>query len=296
MGTANTIITFHQESASALEQAAARVLELDRKLSVFRPDSEIARLNAAAGKSAVPVSRDTLWLLSEAKRFSRQTGGAFSITTRPLSVLWKAAIQNGLLPDAAQIANARMLVNDSDLLLDEAASTASLRHVGQAVDLGGIAKGYAADETRRILEAGGVREAVLNFGGTVVVMGRASTVGIQHPREKTGVPMGRLTLRERAAVTSGDYEQYRMADGVRYHHLLDPKTGEPARGGLCSVTLLGKSAMELDALSTAVFVLGMARGRALAEQAGLAYLLVTDQLDVFCSNELRDSFSFTSSN
>lgn len=295
LGTMNTITVEqaedHARAADALERAERRVLELDEALSAFRPESEVSLLNASAGCKEVSVGADTMFLLKESKRYSELTGGAFCVTTRPLSALWELNARCGTVPSRAEIEQALLLASDEDIVLDEEHGTAAIRRFGQAVDFGGIAKGYAADEVRRILLEGGVTSALINLGGTVVSLGRERNVGIQHPDRCTGIAMGRVTLCDNCAVTSGDYERYYEVDGIRYHHILDPRTGYPSRSNLRSVTLIGESAMELDALSTAIFALGAEEGQPLAEQAGVESVFVTNTLDVYCSERLRENFS-----
>ena len=295
LGTMNTITVEqaedHARATDALERAERRVLELDEALSAFRPESEVSLLNASAGCKVVFVGKDTMFLLKESKRYSELTGGAFCVTTRPLSALWELHARCGTVPSRAEIEQALLLVSDEDIVLDEEHGTAALKRFGQAVDFGGIAKGYAADEVRRILLEGGVTSALINLGGTVISLGQERNVGIQHPDRYTGIAMGRVTLCDSCAVTSGDYERYYEVDGVRYHHRLDPRTGYPSRSNLRSVTLIGDSAMQLDALSTAIFVMGAEEGHPLADQAGVESVFVTNTLDVFCSERLRENFS-----
>lgn len=296
LGTINTIQAFDPSCGEALERACQRVLELDDKLSVFKPESEIARLNAQAGRKAVAVSADAMALLQAGLRYAKETRGAFSMTTRPLTALWSLHASCGTVPDRAEIERTLLLVNDGDLQLDPKHGTAMLAHQEQAVDLGGIAKGYAADEVKRILVEHGVMNAIVNLGGTVFILGDSRVVGIQHPDHCTGISMGRLSLSNQAVVTSGDYERFYEVDGVRYHHILDPNTGYPANSGLRSVTVTGSSAMELDALSTAIFVLGKREGVQLAQMHDMGLVLVTDRLDVFCSDSLCGSFSLLTAN
>ncbi|NLI54814.1 MAG: FAD:protein FMN transferase [Clostridiales bacterium] len=294
LGTTNSIRIFRFEdraaAGEALGRAKARVCALHDRLSVYQPESELSLLNAAAGCAAIPVGEDTLFLLSQSKRYSRLSGGAFSVSTRPLSALWEIHARCGTVPSRVEVEQSLSLVCDEDILLDERAGTAELCRFGQSVDFGGIAKGYAADEARRILLDGGVTSALLNFGGTVVSIGDVRHVGIQHPDRYTGVAMGRVALEDACAVTSGDYERYYEVDGVRYHHIVDPRTGYPSRSTLRSVTLLCGCALELDALSTAVFVLGEQEGLRLVQQAGAEAVFVTDKLDVFCTEGLRGNF------
>ncbi len=294
LGTGNSIRIFDCRDKDvaqlALKQAEARVHSLHERLSVFLPESEISLINAAAGCSKVPVGEDTFFLLSESKRYSRLTGGAFSVTTRPLSALWEVHARCGSVPKRAEVEHARELVNDEDILLDEKAGTASLRQFGQSLDLGGIAKGYAADEVRRILLEGGVTGALVNLGGTVISIGDERHVGIQHPDRYTGIAMGRVSIRNGCAVTSGDYERYYEVGGVRYHHIVDPRTGYPSKSNLRGVTLVGDGALALDALSTAVFVLGETEGLHLVRETGAEAVFVTGALDVLCTDGLRGNF------
>ena len=294
LGTTNHVCieTYADRIAAgeALMRAKERVLFLHEHLSVFQPESELSLLNASAGCSSVPVGKDAFYLLGESKRYFALSGGAFSITTRALSALWEIHARCGTVPSRAEVEHTLLLVNDADILLDEEAQSAELARFGQSVDLGAIAKGYAADEVRRILMEGGVTGALINLGGTVSVIGNGKHVGIQHPDRMTGIPMGRVLLYDGCAVTSGDYERFYEVDGTRYHHIVDPRTGYPSRSGLRSVTLIGGSALALDALSTAVFVLGAEDGLPLVQQAGFEAVFVTENLDVFCTEGLRGNF------
>lgn len=291
LGTINTIETAGNDNGQALLEAALRVMELDDRLSAFKPDSEISRINQAAGKRSVPVHPDTMLIIKTAIKYAEFSDGAFDITIRPLVELWGAGSKLNLLPSPAKIEQARQLVNFRDILLDEQACSVMLKRQDQALDLGGIAKGYAADEARRILLAHGVYEALINLGGTVEIIGAARTVGIQHPQLPTGTPMGRVSISDQAVVTSGTYEKFFVKDGIRYHHLLDPRTGLPADSGLCSVTIIGDSAMVLDALTTAALVLGLEAGSALAASCGLQAIFVNDEQGVFAAQGLKDHFS-----
>ncbi|MEZ4628775.1 MAG: FAD:protein FMN transferase [Eubacteriales bacterium] len=234
LGTTNRIqvLSYRERIAAreALKRAEARVRALHDNLSVFQPESELSLLNASAGCSSVPVGKDAFYLLSESLRYAAISGGAFSITTRALSALWEIHARCGTVPLRSEVEHALSLVNDQDILLDQDAQTAELRRFGQSVDLGGIAKGFAADEVRDILVGGGVTEAVINLGGTVCVIGSAKHVGIQHPDRMTGSPMGRILLANACAVTSGDYERFYEVDGTRYHHILDPRDIPQRRG------------------------------------------------------------------
>lgn len=257
LGTVNSISAPADSSIGAIREAEKRVLELDDRLSVFKEDSEISGINRAAGKEYVKVHPDTFDLLQASVHFAELSKGTFDISARPIVELWGIGKKGNRIPAPREIAGVKPLVNFRDIVLDEKSNSVMLRRPGQALDLGGIAKGYAADEVRRILSEGGIKDAVINLGGTVIAMGTPRTIGIQDPRKDTGIPMGRLRISDLALVTSGSYEKYLIRDGVRYHHIIDPRTGFPAQSGLFGVTLIGQSAMVLDALSTAVFIQGM---------------------------------------
>ena len=293
LGTANSIFLPACDDETPLRRSMQRVLEIDDLFSVFKRDSEISKINAAAGDHFVPVRSDTMYVIRQAVLFSALSGGAFDITARPLIELWGIGKKGDAIPKSRDIAAVRKLVGYSGILIDEQTCSVKLKHRNQAIDLGGIAKGFAADEVRRILLHHGVSDAILNFGGTVVVIGLPRTVGVQHPSKPTGTPMGHLLISDKSIVTSGSNEQYFIRENVRYHHILDPHTGKPAETGLKSVTLIGDLAMEMDALSTAVFVLGMERGNLLLPRFKAQAVYIDENDCVFVSSELKDLFSLS---
>lgn len=291
LGTVNTITVWSDGHFAALHKAQERVLELDDRLSAFKENSEISQINQAAGRAFVPVHADTLGLIRASLLFSALSQGAFDISARPMVDLWGTCKKENRIPSSGEIGAVKSLVNFKDLVVSEKTSSVMLRKPQQALDLGGIAKGYAADEVRRILREHEVEDALINLGGTVIAMGTPRVIGIQDPQKATGIPMGKVLVSDRALVTSGSYERFFDLDGVRYHHIIDPRTGFPAQSGLLGVTLIGSSAMELDALSTAVFVLGMERGLPLLEQRDIQAVFITQSYDVLTTPALKDYFS-----
>jgi thiamine biosynthesis lipoprotein len=302
LGTVNKIsISYREADEGKVMQAADLVKQMtesmDDRLSVFKAASEMSALNAQAGRGDVRISPDTLKILQASKEWSEITEGAFDITTQPLTKLWSIG-ESSRIPSPHEIRKAKKLIGYEDLVISGAGNgngfgTAGLRRKGQSVDLGAIAKGHAADLAHDILSEHGIDEAIINFGGTVIISGRPKSIGIQDPGAPVGTPMGSITASNTAVVTSGSYEKYFIKDGRRYHHLIDPRTGEPAESGLASVTLIGPSAMELDALTTAVFVLGIQKGFSLVRERGLEGVFITDQGDVFLTDGIRGRFSFS---
>ena len=287
MGTVNTITIF-DESDDALSAAKQRMKVLDRKLSAYSHDSEIYAINSCAGISPVAVSMDTFRLIKHSVRLSRQNDGIFDITSRPLSQLWKSAIKCGQIPDDATIKEAMKLVNYKDIILDCEKHTIMLKNKGQQLDLGAIAKGYAADEVRNILHAYGVKNAVINFGGTIINMGQQRNIGIQAPFAPNGQSAFSIMVdSEKAVVSSGLYEQFCIINGRFIHHITDIRTGKPADSELLSVTLVGDKAEELDALATAVFIMGMKKGMEFLKQYNIDALFITHDKKLYFTENLK---------
>lgn len=186
LGTMNHIQVFNCFKNQLLDKAVRRGSEIDGKMSAFDPASEIFRLNQATGRKPVAVSEETFLLLKRAKEFAELSGGAFDMTVRPLVTLWGIGRKLDFISGQPEIENARKLVNHDDLILNESKCTAYLKKAGQAVDLGGIAKGYAADEVKRLLTEGGVPSALIDLGGNIVAVGSRPDgepwrIGIQNP-------------------------------------------------------------------------------------------------------------------
>lgn len=294
MNTEMTCKVWGENPRQALIAAQMELLRLEHKLSRFFPGSEIAAVNRGAGREAVAVSGETAAVLRAAREFADLSAGGFDVTIAPLLMLWRQ--QQRQIPAAADIQAALALVDARDLQLGESGRTAKLARPGQALDLGGIAKGYAGDRCLAVLREQGIASAFVNLGGNVCLLGLKPggapwRVGIRHPRRE-GVLLGAVAVADRAVVTSGDYERYFIdAAGKRCHHILDPATGYPAQRGLISVTVIAGSAMTADALSTAVFVAGREKGRGcLAHFPGAEAVLVAEDMEIFITPGLQGCF------
>ena len=272
MGTTFRIV-LHAESPALASRAAAaafaRVAALDAALSDYRADSELTALVRRAGGPPVPVGPDLFDVLREAQAWARRSQGAFDVTVGPVVQLWRRARRIGEMPAEAALAAARALVGQERLVLDARERTARLAAEGMRLDLGGIAKGFAADEAQAVLRAHGVTSALVAAGGDVVVSGpppgRAGwSVEIALPAPLRDPLAPPLELREAAVSTSGDAEQYVVLDGVRYSHIVDPRTGMALAGRSAAAVIAPRGTVS-DALATAVSVLGPADGVALVE-------------------------------
>jgi thiamine biosynthesis lipoprotein len=266
--------------------AFAEFDRLDALLSVWKPGSDVLRLNAAAGDAPVRVSGETLDVLEAAQQASEWTGGKFDITFGALADVWKFDHdQDNRIPSSDEIAARLPLVDYTKVVIDRASSSAFVSRRGMRLHLGGIGKGYAVDRAVGILRSRGVSDFLLQAGGDLYASGQHGDapwrLGIQDPRGESGAHFARIELRDRTFSTSGDYERFFVKDGQRYHHLLDPDNGRPARGCV-SVTIVATSAMLADALSTGVFILGPDQGMALVER-----LAEVEAVIVTAHNEVR---------
>ena len=294
LGTINSVSVFYEENRKAqimeiLNQIKLRTLILDDMFSVFKENSEITKINKAAGKMSVKVSHETYKIIQRAIEFSRVSNGAFDISAGSLSRLWRKAKKESRVPDIEEIKKQKELTNYRDIVMAD--YKVGLSKKGQEIDLGGIAKGYAADEAKIILLEENITDAIINFGGTVINIGDEKQIGIQNPDAKTGISIGRLKVRQQAVVTSGLYERYYMKDGNQYHHIINPKTGMPSQSGLLSVTVIGDSALEMDALSTGFFVAGLEDGIKILNKYSAEVIVIDTCKDVFLTKGLVDKFA-----
>jgi thiamine biosynthesis lipoprotein len=262
----------------------------------WRANSDVLRINAAAGRHAVPVSQDVRAALRTAQQVSEWTGGKFDVTFGALSDVWKFDHdQDNTIPDADAIRRRLPLIDYRQIEIDDRAGTVFLRRTGMRVHLGGIGKGYAVEHAMRTMRAAGLRDFMIQAGGDLYVAGQRDghpwRLGINDPRGASGRSFATLELSDGTFSTSGDYARFFVKDGVRYHHLLDPATGQPARA--CrSVTIVADSPLIADGLSTGVFILGPEAGMALIERLPqVEGVIVTAKNEVLVSSGLKGRFT-----
>jgi FAD:protein FMN transferase len=292
-------LTAFASDREAAERAFDEVLRefdrLDGLMSVWRPGSEVLQVNAAAGERAVKVGVEVRDALRTARQISEWTGGKFDVTFGALSDLWKFDHdQDNSIPDGAAVRARLRLIDYRQVVVDEAAGTVFVRRKGMRVHLGGIGKGYAVDRAVATLRRAGLRDFLIQAGGDLYAGGqkdgRPWRLGINDPREPAGRSFATVDLSDGTFSTSGDYARSFVKDGVRYHHILDPATGQPARG--CrSVTIVADSPVVADGLSTGVFILGPEEGMALIERLpDVEGVIVTEKNEVLVSSGLKDKF------
>jgi thiamine biosynthesis lipoprotein len=295
MGTAIQLSAWTTDEAAAVAAFERVFLEFDRLdalMSVWKQGSDILRINAAAGQSSVPVSPEVREVLLASQEVSEWTGGKFDVTYAALAGLWRFDQDiDGSVPDRSKIAPRLPLIDYRALQIDDRAGTASLSRAGMRVNLGGIGKGYATDRAVTILRGAGLTDFMIQAGGDLFVAGRRGDrpwrVGLQDPRGAPNTLFAAIELTDAAFSTSGDYERFFMRDGHRYHHILDPDTGEPAQRSR-SVTIMAKTSAVADGLSTGVFILGGEQGMALIEKLpDVEGVIVTSENQVEVSSGLK---------
>lgn len=249
------------------ERIKSRTEELEGLLSKYIKDTDISRLNDQ-GKAT--VSEDTLVVLEKAMAMCVSTDGAFDITMAPVLEIWQRAAKSGKAPQAEELASALERVGCRKLEISHSQSRVTMTTPGMEVDLGGIAKGYIIGEAAELMKKGGISKGIVDAGGDVVLFSgkgdQSFRVGIRDPLSPSDAPknIAVLSLSDGAVVTSGCYERYFELDGEKICHIIDPRTGQPAKGPL-SVTVVARDASSADAYATALYVLGEEDGFSLAK-------------------------------
>lgn len=260
MGIDARLVVYAPDEAKAVKActaAFARIAELDSVMSDYRKDSELMRLCDRAGQAPVKVSRDLFVVLTRASEVSRRSHGAFDVTVGPLVALWRKARKTSELPDPGAIAAARKLVGWQKVRLFPSLRKVKLLSPGMRLDLGGIAKGYAADEAQKTLKANGIGRALVEMGGDIVLSGpppgkKGWTIRVPNAGDDHG-PVD-MTLANVAVSSSGDTEQFVVIDGVQYSHVVDPRTGT-ALTNRAQGTVIARDGLTSDPLSKLLTIL-----------------------------------------
>jgi thiamine biosynthesis lipoprotein len=284
-----------QDANEAINAGFQEVKRLEQLLSTWIPESELSRVNAAAGRNPVMVSPETMTVIRRSLQVAEMTEGAFNIAIGPAVDAWNVSAEPRL-PAAEELEALKPLMDLHAVRADVWERTIYLEKPGMRIDVGGIGKGYAADQAVMAMRKAGVAAGVVALSGDIKTFGRLPDgkpfpVGIQHPR-KEGAILAEIDLQDEAISTAGDYERFFEKDGVRYHHILDPNTLQPARG--CqSVTVIAKEGVWADGLDTGIFVMGPERGMELVEHLDdVEAIIVDDGGRVLVSSGLRHRVRF----
>ncbi len=293
MGTQFKIVLYAPDNSTATRAANAafeRIAELDQIMSDYRDTSELMLLCRRAGGPPVKVSEDLFRVLAKSQEIARESNGAFDITVGPVVRLWRRARRQHELPDPESLSEALKLVGYENLRLDPSRRTAQLLKPGMMLDLGGIGKGDAADQALLVLKQYGLPAALVAGGGDIAVgdppperdRPRGWRIGIAPLGSPTAPPTRFVYLHNAGISTSGEAEQHLEIDGIRYSHIIDPKTGK-ALTGRSSVTVIAPNDITADALATAISVMGPRAGIKLAESLPGTGVLIVQEVE----NNLR---------
>ena len=321
LGTICTINLFEQGTPALYSRVFERIRELEAIFSANQEGTDLDKVNKNSGLEPVKVRPELIEVLEYALEYAEESGGAFDPTVSPLVKLWGIGTDNARVPSEEEIRKALDLINYHEVEINRTEGSVLLRRPGMALDLGAIAKGYAADELRKLLAREGVKQAIIDLGGDIFAMGEKKApksfrnslkrifsggrpkpgddenfwrIGIQDPRQSRGNYLGILKVKNKAVVTSGVYERFFEEAGKRYHHIFSTKSGYPVDNGLLSVTVVADNAMTADALSTSAFALGWEHGRDLIRSVpGAGGIFVYEDLSVLLTGDLEIDFTLT---
>lgn len=300
MGTLVETKAYGRHAAAALDKVYVRLKEIEQRMTIHQPGSEIDAVNDQAGKQPVPVGADTFEVVKKALEYARISSGKFDPTIQPIVSLWKIGSPEARVPAPGEIAAKLPLVGYLAVQLDEQAHSIYLPAPGMGLDLGGIAKGYAADEAAAILRANGVQNALISLGGNIYALGHYPNgkpwrIGIQNPENERDSYIAVIEATNETLVTSGAYERYLDVNGKRYHHIIDPASGYPAETDVLSSTIITTRSIDADALSTSVFILGREKGMQLIEQLpGIEAVVIDKNHKVYVSLGMKNRVAITS--
>lgn len=284
-----------EDAEKAAEESMDRIKELENLMSKTLETSEIYKINNKP-EEKVDISEDTKLVLEKSLHYAEITEGKFDPTIGALVDLWGIGTDDARVPSDSEIKDALEKTGYQQLDLDD--KRAEVEN-GVQLDLGGIAKGYAADEVKKIAEKHNVKSAFVNLGGNVLVIGDKANgskwrVGIQDPRQGRGSVMAVVEASDKTIVTSGNYERYFEEDGKVYHHILDPDTGYPADTELLSVSIISDNSFDADALSTSIYIMGLKKGmKFIEEMEDVEVMFITDELEVYISSGLKNKIEIT---
>lgn len=299
MGTVCTVKIYDSKDTSILDKAFNRIKEIENEVSINKEATELDKVNSVSGINKVNVKDDTYTMIKEGKKYSEMSSGAFDITIGPLVKLWGIGTENAKLPTDQEINEKKALIGYKDLELNDSDKSVYLKRKGMIIDLGGIAKGYTADEIAKVLKANNVNKAIIDLGGNIFALGDSPKnvpwkIGIQNPYLERGGTIGYIEESNKSVVTSGIYERYFEKDGKRYHHILSPFSGYPYDNEIAGVSIISDKSIDGDALSTTTFALGVDKGLDFINKIhGVEAIFITKNKEVYVTPGIKNNFKLT---
>lgn len=299
MGTVVTVTLYDSNDESILDKVFNKVKDLESTLSINENGTLVDKINESAGIEPVKVDYDTYTVIKKGLEYAKLSNGLFDISVGPIVKLWNIGLPEAKVPTPEEIDSKLPLIGYSDVELNDEESTVFLKRQGMMIDLGGVAKGYTADVISDILTEEGVKSAIIDLGGNIFAHGKKVNgddwrIGIQNPYSDRGDIVGTITVKNKSIVTSGIYERYIEKDGIKYHHILSPKTGYPYENEIAGITIISDKSSDGDALSTSVFAMGVEEGMKFVNtQEGIDAIFVTKDNKIYITDGIRDIFKLT---
>lgn len=299
MGTSIKVNIYNTSDNEILDKVFERVKEIEELVSINKDGTEIDNLNESAGNTGVKLSEDSINIIKKGIYYSSMSNGGYDISIGPLVKLWNIGFEGAKVPTSKEIDDVLDDINYKNIHID--GNTVMLEKEDMMLDLGSIAKGYAADEIAKILSENKIEKAIIDLGGNIYVLGEKEKntpwkVGVQNPFSTRGDVIGTVKSSNKSIVTTGIYERY-IDDGEnKYHHVLDPKTGYPYETSIAGVTIIADKSIDADAISTMVFTMGIEEGIEFIEkEQGIDAIFITNEREVYTTSGVKDNFELVNS-
>ena len=299
MGTAIKVTLYNGGSEEILDKVFDRIVEIENLVSINKDNTEIVDLNKNSGIKPVKLSETSYEIIEKGLHYSKISQGGYDITIGPLVKLWSIGLPEAKVPKNNEIEEIIKNVDYSKVIMNDETKEVFLTDKNMMLDLGSIAKGYVADEVANILKEESVEEAIIDLGGNIYALGLKNgeknwRIGIQNPFDNRGKVVGVVEVSNKSVVTSGIYERFLEKDGVRYHHILNPKTGYPYETNIAGVSIISDKSVDADALSTLVFTKGIEEGIKFVESIeNVDAIFVTNDKKVYTTKGIKDSFKIS---
>ena len=296
MGTAIKVTLYNGGSEEILDKVFNRILEIENLVSINKENTELTNLNENAGIKPVKLSETSYDIIKKGIHYSQISQGGYDVTIGPLVKLWSIGLPEAKVPNNDEIEETIKNIDYSKVTMNDETKEVFLEESNMMLDLGSIAKGYVADEVASILKEENVDQAIIDLGGNIYALGLKNgdtnwKIGIQNPFDSRGQAVGVLEVSDKSVVTSGIYERFLEKDGVKYHHILNPKTGYPFESNIAGVSIVSDKSIDGDALSTLVFTKGVEEGLEFVESLkNIDAIFITNDKQVYTTSGLKDNF------
>ena len=299
MGTVVKVTLYDSDSVKILDKAFDRVREIEEAVSINKTGTLLDKVNDSAGISPVKVDKDTFSMVKRGVAYSVVSDGLFDVSVGPLVQLWRIGFPDARVPSKEEIGGVLGYINYKDIELNENDQSIFLKKPHMIIDLGAVAKGYTADAISEVLTENNVNSAIIDLGGNIFAHGKKITgedwtVGIQNPLFSRNNTLGTIKVNNKSVVTSGTYERFIEKDGIKYHHILSPKTGYPYDNNILGISIISDKSVDGDCLSTTIFAMGIENGLAYVEtRPDIQAIFITADKKIYLSSGMKDLFKLS---